>query len=313
VIISGKELFHNPLPKGVKILTETLTEESSFWNRLARNGSSCTIEVSEDAELSLLVSRHAAKVSEATLGEVRVVIKAGVKCDLIQTFEGLELGLTHLKTKIELDERARMDHVVIIREGTQALNYNHYHAKLANQALLHQTFLTHGGKLVRTETLSELNGEGAHLSQFSLSYLKTDSVQDMHSSIVHNAASTTANQLAKNLLDDSSKAIFTGRIKIARNAQQVHSAQLNRNLLKSPKAHAIGQPQLEIFADDVKCNHGSTTGKIGDEEMFYLLSRGIPAARATELLTHAFVEEVFANTLNSKFKSYLQLKFKELA
>ena len=91
----------------------------------------------------------------------------------------------------------------------------------------------------------------------------------------------------------------------------MHSAQLNRNILKSKKAHAIGQPQLEIFADDVKCSHGSTTGRIGENELFYLLSRGISQKRAQELLSHAFIQEIF--TLCSQdVKAHFHQKLEEL-
>ena len=136
--------------------------------------------------------------------------------------------------------------------------------------------------------------------------------------IHHLAADTTSQQIAKGILNGDSKGIFTGKIHIHPHAQRVVSGQLNKNLILSKKAQAHSMPQLEIFADDVKCSHGSTTGELSDEEIFYFEARGIPKDEAKTILANGFgleiVHKIENKTLRKKIESVvldqLNIKFK---
>jgi Fe-S cluster assembly protein SufD len=300
--ISGGKAQINALPKGVSIV-ETKISGSDFWTSLARSGVKYKIVISEDLAhpLKLTISREGQSELEATLAYLEIQVLSGVKATLQQEFKGTDQGHTHTETMIHLAPDSLLEHSLSFREGALSINTHAIKTKVETRARYEQTLITSDSQKTRLELLTELMGAESFAKLRSLSLLKLKSNVDLHSQIIHHSADTAADQLAKNLLDGDAKAIFTGRIKIVRDAQRVHSAQLNRNILKSKKAHAIGQPQLEIFADDVKCSHGSTTGRIGENELFYLLSRGISQQRAQELLSHAFIQEVFTeNSADSK-------------
>ena len=308
--ISGGKAQVNALPKGVSIV-ETKITGSDFWTSLARSGVKYKIVISENlsAPLKLTISREGQSEHEATLAYLEIEVREGVKATLIQQFKGTELGHPHTETMIHLAPDSLLEHSLSFSEGALSINTHAIKTKVEARARYEHTLLTSDSQKTRLDLLTELMGTESFAKLRSLSLLKLKSTVDLHSQIIHHSADTAADQLAKNLLDGDSKAIFTGRIKIVRDAQPVHSAQLNRNILKSKKAHAIGQPQLEIFADDVKCSHGSTTGRIGENELFYLLSRGISQQRAQELLSHAFIQEVFTeNSADSKsfFTNFLE-------
>nr|MBA2406198.1 SufD family Fe-S cluster assembly protein [Bdellovibrionales bacterium] len=154
------------------------------------------------------------------------------------------------------------------------------------------------GKLNRRNLSLELLGPGANGESFNLYMTNASEHSDINTVIHHRAADTTSSQIAKGILDGDSKGIFTGKIYIHPQAQRVASSQLNKNLLLSKKAQAHSQPQLEIFADDVKCSHGSTTGQLSDDEVFYFQARGIPADKARTLLAHGFGLEIVLKIQN---------------
>ena len=159
------------------------------------------------------------------------------------------------------------------------------------------------GKLNRRNLNLELLDSGANVESYNLYLTNGTEHSDINTVIQHRAADTTSNQIAKGILDGDSKGIFTGKIHIYPQAQRVASAQLNKNLLLSNKAQAHSQPQLEIFADDVKCSHGSTTGQLSDDEVFYFMARGIPADKAKTLLAHAFGMEIVLKIKNKLVQS----------
>lgn len=308
--ISGAKSQTNALPKGVSI-TQTQTSGEDFWTTLKRSGPKLKITISESLSqpLKLSIARPSQAETHATLAYLEIHVNRGVKAQILQDFTGSETGHSHTETLIELAEDSVLEHSLSFNEGSQSINTHAIKTKVQARARYEQTLLSADAFKTRLELLTELLGVESFAKLRSLALLKLKSQIDLHSQIIHHSPDTAADQLAKNLLDGESKAIFTGRIKIVRDAQRVHSAQLNRNILKSKKAHAIGQPQLEIFADDVKCSHGSTTGRIGENELFYLLSRGISLARAQELLSHAFIQEVFTeNSPESKvfFSNFLE-------
>jgi Fe-S cluster assembly protein SufD len=138
----------------------------------------------------------------------------------------------------------------------------------------------------------ELLGPGANGESYNLYLTNGTEHSDINTIIQHRSADSTSQQIAKGILDGDSKGIFTGKIHIHPQAQRVASGQLNKNLLLSKKAQSHSQPQLEIFADDVKCSHGSTTGQLSDDEVFYFQARGIPAEKARTLLAHGFGLEI---------------------
>src|SRR5690606_40741349 len=133
---------------------------------------------------------------------------------------------------------------------------------------------------------------GSHGESYSLFLTEQSEHSDISTVINHISADTTSDQISKGILSDTSKGIFTGKIHIHPEAQRVASAQINRNLLLSPKAQIHSQPRIETFADDATCSHGSTTGQMSDAELLYSQARGIAPERARTILAHAFALEV---------------------
>ncbi|MEX1100231.1 MAG: Fe-S cluster assembly protein SufD, partial [Bacteriovoracaceae bacterium] len=149
-----------------------------------------------------------------------------------------------------------------------------------------------GAKLSRNNIWIELEQEGASCAAHGLYALQGERQSDTNSFIHHAKGHTESSQLYKGIMNDKSHGIFTGLIRVEKDAQLVTSDQLNKNLLLTKGAHAHSRPQLEIYADDVKCAHGSTTGQLSEEEVFYFESRGIPKEKARQLLAAAFANDV---------------------
>jgi Fe-S cluster assembly protein SufD len=301
VVLSGATITVNQLPAGVSLVESSATVSEQFWSALPSYGGKIHLRVTRSPErpLRIRIARDSQVLEEATLGRIAIDVAPAMRLEIEQEVTGSATGLTTAETTLHLEADAQIDHVISLLDGPEALQVTSFHAELAARAHLTQTFVAVGGKMTRLQVSASMNGEGAHASLASIAALTGRSQLDLNSKLTHNAPRTTAKQLAKNLLDGESKAIFTGKVYIARDAQQVAAEQMNRNLLLSRKAHAIGQPQLEIFADDVKCSHGSTTGQVEEDATFYLLSRGIPADRARSLLTKAFIAEVIHNAPES--------------
>jgi len=148
------------------------------------------------------------------------------------------------------------------------------------------------GKLVRNNMLLSLRGEGAHGDLNGLYLGNNHSVIDNHTLIDHAMPNCTSAELYKGILDENAQAIFNGKIVVQPDAQKTNANQINRNLLLSDKAMVHTNPQLEIYADDVKCSHGSTTGELDSDALFYLRSRGISTAEAQVLMVNGFANEV---------------------
>ncbi|MFH1852621.1 MAG: Fe-S cluster assembly protein SufD [Candidatus Neomarinimicrobiota bacterium] len=149
-----------------------------------------------------------------------------------------------------------------------------------------------GGRLVRNNTRLNLNGSGARASLNGLYLGRGRQVIDNHTLIDHTAPDCTSTELYKGILDEDAQAIFNGKIIVRPDAQKTDANQVNRNLLLSKNARVNTNPQLEIYADDVKCSHGSTIGQLDPDALFYLRSRGISAVQAQALMINGFANEV---------------------
>lgn len=167
----------------------------------------------------------------------------------------------------------------------------------------------------RSESQSLLEGEGGRVEMFSLSVTDRDHEVDQRTLQSHRAPRATSNLLFKNALLDDSRTIFSGMIRVAPDAQKTDAYQSNRNLLLSTSAEANSLPGLEIEANDVRCTHGATTAQIDEDELFYLLARGIKKRQARELLVFGFFEEIIGRLENEELadgvRGLIQTKFRE--
>lgn len=165
--------------------------------------------------------------------------------------------------------------------------------------------LTLNGQLIRNNLNIIIDGEGCESHFFGLYLTDGDTLVDNHTTVDHKKPNSFSNELYKGLMDGKSKGVFNGKIYVRPHAQKTNAFQSNRNLLLSDDATVNTKPQLEIWADDVKCSHGCTTGQLDEEALFYLQSRGIPKATAKAMLLYAFAAEVMETIKNEQLKNYI--------
>ncbi len=200
--------------------------------------------------------------------------------------------LTVPVTEFHLAPGAVVRHVRLQEESREAQHIAFQSSRQGRDSRLFSIALNVGAALARTDIDAELGAPGAHASLDGLYLVEDDQHTDSHLQVRHAAPHCTSHELYKGILDGSSRAVFNGRIIVDPGAQQTDAIQSNRNLLLSAGALVNSNPQLEILADDVRCTHGSTVGRLDEEAVFYLRSRGIGRATAESLLTYAFAAEI---------------------
>ena len=223
-----------------------------------------------------------------------VVVESEARLTLLETYEGPDQSQYQVNTALELivDANARVDHVKIIGEGRAALHVATLLADIGPSATFNDFSFTTGAAVVRNQLFVRFAGEGAVADIRGTSLLAGRQHGDTTLVADHIAAGCESREVFKSVLDDEARAVFQGKINVHPGAQQTNARMMTRALLLSSDAEADSKPELEIFADDVQCGHGSTTGELDDELKFYLMARGIPAEEAEGLLIQAFVGEV---------------------
>jgi Fe-S cluster assembly protein SufD len=239
---------------------------------------------------------HALMISPRNL----VVLGDRARLDLIESHVmlGAPGTLTNLVNHVAIGRGGALRHdrlQVGVAEGS-LIGKTHY--EVAADARLTQTLATLGGALVRNEISALLLGAGIEAAFNGVYFTRGRQHVDNTILVDHAAAGSLSDQFYKGILDGQSRAVFAGKIVVRRDAQKTNAYQANNNLLLSPDAEIDTKPELEIFADDVKCSHGATAGELDERELFYLRSRGLDTATARSVLTFAFagaVLERFAN------------------
>jgi Fe-S cluster assembly protein SufD len=194
-------------------------------------------------------------------------------------------------TDVTVSENAQLAYGLIQAEHPSAAQVQNIRMELANDSRLEAFTLTTGGKWVRNDLDVTLRGSNIDAVVNGLYTVQGQQHVDNHTVIEHCQPNSRSSQLYKGVLEDQGRAVFNGKIFVHDIAQQTNAYQLNRNLLLSPAAEADTKPQLEIFADDVRCTHGATVGPVNPDEIFYLQTRGIARERAVRILSQGFARE----------------------
>jgi Fe-S cluster assembly protein SufD len=214
---------------------------------------------------------------------------------VVETYGGVGDGAEYLTngiTEIEAGDDAHVDHYKIQREAPDAFHVAQQMSVQGRAANVRTHNFTFGAELTRNDVNARLDGDGGNLTMNGLFSTKGDQHADNHTHIDHDAVGCNTHELYKGILDDASSGVFYGILMVRDEAQKTDAVQHNPNLLLSEEAVTNSTPQLEIFADDVTCTHGSTFGPISDDQLFYLRSRGMDEETARGLLTYAFAAEV---------------------
>lgn len=223
---------------------------------------------------------------------------------IIEVYLGRDDGRYFINpvTRIHLGAGSRVEHYRLQHGGLKAqhIGITSVHQKEGSRYAGHA--IDFGGALVRHDLSVELDGEACETYLGGLYVLQGKQHLDHHTILYHQKQRTFSRQLYKGVLKDQSHAVFNGRIKVAREAQHTDAIQHNKNLLLSDGALVDTQPQLEIYADDVRCTHGGTIGQLDEEGLFYLRSRGLDEEGARRLMVQAFVGEMFGAMKTDEMK-----------
>jgi Fe-S cluster assembly protein SufD len=226
----------------------------------------------------------------------RLLLLAGAasQLTLIEDYVALHDGsyFTNAVAEIVLEANAQFTHVRLQRESKQAFHMASCAVMLGAASRYHSVSVALGGQTSRLDLKVIQTAEGSECLLDGLALIGGEQLADTHSFIDHAKPHGTSRQLHKCIVGGSAHAVFNGQVMVRPGAQHTDSAQSSRNLLLSAKAQVDTQPQLEIFADDVKCTHGATVGQLDSDEVFYLQSRGLSERVARNLLTYAFGAEV---------------------
>ena len=226
------------------------------------------------------------------------------------------LTCNNIVSEVVVGNAARVHYAKVQVEGDEAQHINYHKVNMARDSYQHLTTLTLGGAIVRNNLNIRLDDEQVNAYLNGLYVLNQKQVIDNHTLVDHAMPNCYSNELYKGIIGDEAQGVFNGKIWVREDAQKTNAYQSNKNLLLSNQASMNTKPQLEIYADDVKCSHGATTGQLDDEALFYLRARGIGETAARSLLNHAFaadvIEQVENETLRESLMQLLDVKLSAL-
>jgi Fe-S cluster assembly protein SufD len=271
---------------------------------LAEDGAILTVPAGHDGGLLFLV--HIGIDTTSSHPRHLIRLDTGARLTLIELSVGEGCYVHNPVTEIHVADGAVLTHVRPQTESMDAFHLATIYAAIEGRGTYDSFTLNAGGRITRTEIHATLNGPGA-IAHLNGAQLLTGSQHADFSSVVRHAAPKgTSRQTVNHVLAGHARGVFQGRIEVARGAQGTDGYQMNRALLLSPDAEIDTKPELEIFADDVKCSHGATVGELDAEQLFYLRSRGIPDNEARSLLVRAFLSEALDPVTNDIARAMLE-------
>jgi Fe-S cluster assembly protein SufD len=249
-----------------------------------------------DAPLQVIFLSSVERTGTAPMSSPRMLVLAGDRSQsrIVETYAGFagQTYFTNAVTEVVVGEGAVLDHYKVLEESVDAFHVasTHFHAAAKSTFSSHSFLL--GGRLVRNDILAFLDGEGAECTLNGLYLADGQRLVDTHTTIDHARPHCPSHEVYKGILGGRARAVFNGKIIVRQDAQKTDAKQTNRALLLSDDATINTKPQLEIFADDVKCTHGAAIGQLDEDALFYLRARGLTFFEARDMLIHAFAGEI---------------------
>ena len=244
----------------------------------------------------LFVSSGETDGRRAAMSHPRVLAVLGddSQAAIVESYAGPEgaLYFTNVVTEIVLGENAVLDHYKLQHESTEAYHVGAMFLKAARSAHCASHSISLGGSIVRNDVVAVLDGEGGECTLNGLYLADGHRLIDNHTTIDHAMPHCGSREIYKGILADRARGVFNGKIIVRPDAQKTDAKQTNRALLLSEDAQVNSKPELEIFANDVKCTHGAAVGQLDEDAVFYLRSRGLSLAEARHMLIHAFAGDV---------------------
>ena len=269
---------------------------------------------SETKNYSLVIGSYAEDENFLANTNLSFVIKKNSEFEIDFYFSNFSkksfLQNNYFSFKIEENAKLKIN---ILEEDQNHLNLiNNFHFDLQDNTKLDLTVFAIDGIFTRNNFQVEINGQNCDALLNGL-YLGTKkNVVDNHILVNHNMPNSHSNQFFKGILEDKSRGVFNGKVYVRKDAQKTNAYQSNKNMLTSTDAQIYTKPELEIYADDVKCSHGATSGFLQDNEMFYLMTRGISREESKSMLLKAFAHEVIERLNNSDYEHWLEKKIDDL-
>jgi Fe-S cluster assembly protein SufD len=249
-----------------------------------------------DTPLQLLFVSVAPTTAPATMSHPRTLIVLGTssQAQVVETYVGLpgQKYFTNAVTEVFVGDNAVLDHYKVQEESVDAFHIASMHVRQARSAIFSSHSFALGGKLVRNDAIATLAGDGAECTLNGLYLADGDRLVDNHTTIDHAEPHCPSHEIYKGIIGGKARAVFNGKIIVRPDAQKTDAKQTNRALLLSDDATINTKPQLEIFADDVKCTHGAAIGQLDEDALFYLRARGLTLQEARDMLIHAFAGDI---------------------
>lgn len=275
---------------------------------LAEDGVRITVPAGTDAGLIVLASLACPPAGHMTAFHPRhrITLEPGARLLVLEISIGDGAYLHNPVTEVNVADNATLTHVRLQDESPTAFHLGTLYANIAAHGTYDSFSLALGARLSRQEIHANLVGPhaSAHLNAAQL--LTGNQLADFTTIVSHDAPNGASRQTVKNVLGGKSRGVFQGKIHVARGAQKTDGYQMNQALLLSPDAEIDCKPQLEIYADDVKCSHGATIGELDTNQLFYLRSRGVPEAEARAMLVRAFLTEAIDTISHEPARAVLE-------
>jgi Fe-S cluster assembly protein SufD len=236
--------------------------------------------------------KFTADANTANFPHILVIAERGSKATIIESYESDAKSFTNTAIQIIVEDNANLTHYRVQKESTEAFHIGTTEVSVGRGSLYNATNINLGAAISRHDVHLKFTAEGGEAFVDGLYMLGGNQHHDTHSTIDHALPNCVSHQTYKGVLNDKSRGVFNGKVFVRANASGTDAQQSNKNLLLSNDARVDTKPQLEIFNDDVKCAHGATVGQLEEEELFYLLSRGIEPKLAKNLLTYGFAEQI---------------------
>lgn len=236
------------------------------------------------------------------------VVSKNAQVKIIETYTGFgdKTYFTNQVTEFIVNENAVVEHVRIQDEQLQAFHISSLAVGLERSSNFSSYNINFGGSFVRNNVNAKFNGGFAECKLNGLYVTEGSQFVDNHTSIDHTKPNCLSNELYKGILNDSSRGVFNGKVFVRQDAQKTNAYQQNKNILLSTDALVNTKPQLEIFADDVKCSHGATVGQLDKDQLFYLKARGIQEKEAKAILIYAFASDVVHSISMLQVRDHLE-------
>ncbi len=282
-------------------------EDVIFFHLLENSKIDRPIEI-----LHLLVSEETPTIC---FPRIVIIAESGSQANIVETYAtiGSGVGVVCPVSETFVHPNAQLEHIKVQRENLKAVHIALSEVLQERDSSYNNFSVTYGGQLTRNDLNVFLNGSNIHSRMDGIVAIAGEQLADNHTRLDHAFAHCDSFEVYKHVLDDHSTAVFNGKIYVHQDAQKTDAKQTNQTLLLSPTATINSKPQLEIFADDVKCTHGATIGQMRDDALFYLRSRGISKDQATSMLVYAFAAEVLEKITCEPVKVRLEeLLYKKL-